>query len=69
MVCHTMFVDMQKLIKSTWKIMTKINNNSIFNIWGVNNLNGCAMLQKLQVNNFEWIEETSQFNKDFIKKL
>ena len=36
MVCHTMFVDMQKLIKSTWKIMTKINNNSIFNIWGVN---------------------------------
>ena len=26
------------------------------------------MSQKLPVNNFEWIEETSQFNKDFIKK-
>ena len=26
------------------------------------------MLQKLQVNNFDWIEDTSQFNEDFIKK-
>ena len=26
------------------------------------------MSQKLPVNNFEWTEETSQFNKDFIKK-
>ena len=25
------------------------------------------MTQKLSVNNFEWIEDTSQFNKDFIK--
>ena len=25
------------------------------------------MLQKLKVNNFEWIDDTSQFNKDFIK--
>ena len=25
------------------------------------------MLQNLPVNNFEWIEDTSQFNKDFIK--
>ena len=25
------------------------------------------MPQNLPVNNFEWIEETSQFNKDFIK--
>ena len=25
------------------------------------------MSQNLSVNNFEWIEETSQFNKDFIK--
>ena len=33
----------------------------------VNNLYSWAMSQKLQVNNFEWIEDTSQFNKDFIK--
>ena len=26
------------------------------------------MPQKLQVNKFEWIEEISQFNEDFIKK-
>ena len=25
------------------------------------------MLQKLPVNKFEWIENTSQFNKDFLK--
>ena len=25
------------------------------------------MLQKFPVNNFEWIEDTSQFNDDFIK--
>ena len=25
------------------------------------------MWQKLPVNNFEWLKETSQFNKDFIK--
>ena len=25
------------------------------------------MTQKLPVNNFEWIEDSSQFNKDFIK--
>ena len=25
------------------------------------------MLQKLPVNNFEWVKDTSQFNEDFIK--
>ena len=25
------------------------------------------MSQKLPVNNFDWIEDASQFNKDFIK--
>ena len=33
----------------------------------INNLYGWAMLQKLPVNNFEWIEDTSQFNEDFVK--
>ena len=37
--------------------------------WGANNFYGWATLQKIPVNNFEWIEDTSQFNEDFIKKL
>ena len=31
------------------------------------NLYGWAMSQKLHVNSFEWVEELSQFKKDFIK--
>ena len=29
--------------------------------------NGWAMSQKLPVSSFEWVEELSQFNEDFIK--
>ena len=42
---------------------------SYLQYWGVNNLYSWAMLQKLPVNNFERIKDTSQFNEDFIKKL
>ena len=31
------------------------------------NLQGWAMYQKLPVNGFEWVEELSQFNEDFMK--
>ena len=34
--------------------------------WDVNNLYDWAMLQKLPVNKLEWIEDTFQFNEDFI---
>ena len=33
----------------------------------VSNLYGCTMSQKLPVNNFEWIKNASQFNKNFVK--
>ena len=33
----------------------------------MNNVYVWAMLQKLSVNNFEWIKNTYQFNEDFIK--
>ena len=31
-----------------------------------NNLYGWSMSQKLPVNDFDWVEELSQFNEDFI---
>ena len=37
--------------------------------WNVNNLYGWAVSQKLPVNKFEWIKDTSQFNENFIKEL
>ena len=33
----------------------------------VNYFYGSAISQKLPVNKFEWIEDTSSFNEDFIK--
>ena len=46
----------------------KYKESLYFKYWDVNNLYGWTMSQKLPVNNFEWIKDTSQFNKDFIKK-
>ena len=44
------------------------NKQSLYlQYWDVNNLYDWAMLQNLPVYNFEWIEDTSQFNEDFIK--
>ena len=40
---------------------------SYLKYWDINNLYRWAMSQKHAVNDFECIEETPQFNKDFIK--
>ena len=40
---------------------------SYLKYWDVNNLYGWAMSQKLPVINFQWIEDTFQFNEGFIK--
>ena len=43
------------------------NKESYLKHWDVNNLYGWVMWQKVPVNNFEWIEDTFQFNEDFMK--
>ena len=56
----TLFIDMQKLITSTLKIMKKKNKESSYlQYWDENNLDGWAMLQKFPINNSEWIEDIS----------
>ena len=45
----------------------KNKESSNFNYWDLDNLYGWVMPQKLPVNNFEWIEETFQFNEEFTK--
>ena len=42
-------------------------NKKYIKYWDVNNLYSWAMSQKLPVNGFKQVEETSQFNEDFIK--
>ena len=45
------------------KNYNKNKESSYLQYWGVNNLYGSTMLQKLPVNNFEWIKNTFQFIK------
>ena len=44
----------------------KNKESSYCQYWDVNNLYGWTMSQKLPVNKFDWIKDTSQFNEDFI---
>ena len=45
--------------------MRKKKESSYLQYWDVKTLYGWTMLQTLPVNNFEWIEDTSQFKEDF----
>ena len=56
--------------KANKKYMKDYNKNkesSYIHHWDVDNLYCWSMLQKLSLNNFEWFEDTFQFNGDFIK--
>ena len=46
----------------------KNKESSYLNHWDINNSYGWTISAKSPVNNFEWLDETCQFNEDFIKK-
>ena len=64
-ICHSI----HRYAKANNKYMKDYKNKelSYFKYWGANHLYGWVMSQKLVVNKFECIEETSQFIEDFIK--
>ena len=64
-ICHAV----QRYSKTNNKYMKNYDKNkelSYLIYWDVNNSYGWEMSEKLPVNKFEWIEDTSQFNEDFI---
>ena len=67
MLCNIQFIDMQKVNNKYMKDYDKNKESSYIKYLDVNSLYGWAMSQKFPVNNFEWIEDTFQFNNDFIK--
>ena len=65
-ICHAI----HQYAKAYNKYMTDYDKNKeslYIKYWNVNNLCGWAILQKLPVNKFEWVDDTSKFNEDFIK--
>ena len=65
-ICHSI----HRYAKANNKYMNNYNENeesSYIQYLEANNLYGWAMSQKLPVNNFKWVEDTSKINKDFIK--
>ena len=64
-VCHAIY--WYARANNKYEIDCDKNKESSYKYWDVNNLYGWAMSQKLSVNIFEWIKDTSHFNEDFIK--
>ena len=65
-ICHSI----HRYTKANNKYMENYNNNEelpYIQYLDMNNLYGWAMSQKLPVNNFKWVEDTSKINEEFIK--
>ena len=65
-ICHSI----HRYAKANNKYMENYNKNeesSYIQYLDANNVYGWAMSQKLPVNNFKWVEDTSKINEEFIK--
>ena len=65
-ICYSI----NRYAKANYKYMKdcdKSKDSSYLKYWDANNLCGWEMSQKLPGNGFKWVEDTSQFNEDFIK--
>ena len=65
-ICHSI----QRYAKANNKYMKNYDGSkesSYIQHLHANNLYGWAMSQKLPVNNFKWVEDTSKINEEFIK--
>ena len=65
-ICHVVY-RYRKAKNKYMRDYDKSKESPYLKYWDVNNLYGWAMSQKLPVNNFEWIKDTSLFNEFFIK--
>ena len=65
-ICHSIY-QYAKAGNKYMKDYDKNKESSYIQYWDVTNLYGWAMSQKLPVNNFERIKDTSQFNEYFTK--
>ena len=69
-ICHSIF-QCAKANSKNMKNYDKNKESLYLQYWNSNNwmqIHVWEMLQKLPVNNFGWIKDTSQFNEDYIKK-
>ena len=65
-ICHSI----HRYTEANNKYMKNYNKNeesSYIQYLDANNLYGWAMSQKLLVNNFKWVKDTSRINEEFIK--
>ena len=65
-ICHAI----HRYAKANNKYMNNYDKNeesSYIQYLDANNLYGWAMSQKIPVNNFKWVEDTSEINEEFVK--
>ena len=65
-ICHSIY-QYAKASNKCMKFYDKNKESPYIQYRDVNNLYVWAMSQKLPLNNFEWIKDTSWFDEDFIK--